>query len=356
MSDERTAMIESRIDTERSASIAASNEIGGIRLENMAQVFELAKMMSVSGPAVPTYMRANPGACLAICLQALEWRMSPFAVANKSYMVENKGEQRIAFESQLVHAIVEARAPLKGRLKVSYEGEGDDRRCIISGHFKGEDEPSIFRSETLKKRRPGKNDYGKTKGSPLWDTKPDLQQFYDASRDWARQYCPDVIMGVYSEDEFDEMPKIGPDAAKDITPSGSLVERLKATPTPTAGFDPSHIEKTLGGEVVEAQSSTNDGAILPASSAVPDDSTSSPVASGTAPTSPELPPPPKDGKDYPEYAKAMMATLPTPEAIAAWWKSKNERSLRNSLANLGQPELTLIDEYRASRLAEIQPK
>ena len=40
--------------------------------------------------------RAQPGACLAVSLQSLNWRMDPFAVANKSYMVND----RIAYEAR----------------------------------------------------------------------------------------------------------------------------------------------------------------------------------------------------------------------------------------------------------------
>src|SRR6188768_1266564 len=109
--------IERRVDRAIAAPITVNAEIGGIALQNMGEVMEFAKLMSVSGSAVPKYLRGNPGGCLAICSRALRWQMDPFAVAEKSYQVVNKGEERIAFEAQLVHAVITARAPLKTRLR-----------------------------------------------------------------------------------------------------------------------------------------------------------------------------------------------------------------------------------------------
>ncbi|KRR17811.1 hypothetical protein CQ14_37605 [Bradyrhizobium lablabi] len=68
--------------------------------------------------------------------------------------------------------------------------------------FKGEREPRYFPpldaapdQFTPGKLRPKRNDCGRIKGSPLWDIKPDLQLFYNTSRNWARMYAPDVISG-----------------------------------------------------------------------------------------------------------------------------------------------------------------
>ena len=92
---------------------------------------EFAKLMAVSEIGVRKHLRGNPGACLAVTVQALEWRMSPYAVANKSYLVNDQ----IAWESQLVQAVILQRAPIKGRIRYSFEGEGGKRRCIASAEL-----------------------------------------------------------------------------------------------------------------------------------------------------------------------------------------------------------------------------
>lgn len=193
----RVTRIEDKIDRTAIGSLAVSRDAGGIEFQNMTEVMEFSKVMAVSDVAIPRHLRGNVGACLAICIQAAEWRMSPYAVANKSYVVND----RVAFESQLIHAVIEQRAPLIGRLKNRYTGEGGKRRCIVWAHVKGEEQPLEFQSSEFDQITP--------KNSPLWKTKPDLQLYYNASRDWARMYFPDVIMGVYSEDELDD-DKIAP--------------------------------------------------------------------------------------------------------------------------------------------------
>ncbi|MDB5584843.1 MAG: hypothetical protein JWR80_10019 [Bradyrhizobium sp.] len=242
------AKIEDRLDKTAAGAVEISSAVGGIHFQTMLEVMEFAKLMSLSGAAVPSHLRANPGACLAISIQALEWKMSPFAVANKSYLVNNKGEERIAYESQLLHAIIEARAPLQGRLRFDILGEGDDRRCKVYGTFRGEAEAHVYISETLGKLRDarGRNDYGKLKGSPLWDTQPEVQLFYSASRQWGRLYCPDVILGIYTPEELETQ---GPDNARDVNARPSVGERLKNKGS--RGFNASHVEQHTRGPVVD---------------------------------------------------------------------------------------------------------
>jgi len=120
----KLSRIEDKLDHATLAEVSVTGERGGITFRTMTEVMEFAKLMSLAGVAVPPHLRGNPGACLAICVQATEWQMSPFAVANKSYDVANYSKdgpiERLSYESQLLHAVLEARAPLQGRLRVEY--------------------------------------------------------------------------------------------------------------------------------------------------------------------------------------------------------------------------------------------
>jgi hypothetical protein len=204
--------------------------------------------MAVSGAAVPPWLRKNPGGCLAICSRALRWKMDPFAVAEQSYMVSNKGVESVAFMSQLVHAVVESRAPLKGRLRHEIIGEGDERRCKVSGTFRGEDKPHEYTSQTLKtmlEQRPKRRDGEGFGGSPLWETNPEVQLAYSAVRQWARLHSPDTLLGVYALDELDEAEMI------DVTPPSEqvtdLAQRLRDAKASQVerGFDADHVSNTV---------------------------------------------------------------------------------------------------------------
>jgi RecT family len=208
--------IERRVDRAVTAAIPVSVKLGGIDPENYGQVMEFAKAMSTCRAGIPAWLRGSIGDCLMICTRALRWGMDPFFVAEKSFAMESKsGEVRVGYESQLVHAVIESLAPIKGRLRHEYRGEGDDTVCVVYGTFKGEDTPHEYISEPLGKRIKdiGRSQQGNFRGSPLWLTKPRVQLFYDASRDWARINCPDVLAGVYTKDELPDHEPV------DVTPS-----------------------------------------------------------------------------------------------------------------------------------------
>lgn len=236
------ARIEDRIDRMAAGSTAVSMTIGGVQFESMAQVLEFAKLMAVSGAAIPQHLRGNPGACLAICTRALRFGFDPFTLAEHSYLVNNRGQELIAYDSFVVHAIIEAHAPKIGRMRFEIVGEGDERRCRVSATPEGEHKPLEFLSETLKTLREarGRNDQGKIKGSPLWEQKPEQQLTYNARRDFCRIYFPDVLMGVWDREEFE-----GSDRARDVTPKPSVAERLKAK-AGQRGFSQEHVDAEIG--------------------------------------------------------------------------------------------------------------
>jgi len=233
------ARIEDRIDRVAASTLEVSDALGGLRFQNMVEVMEFAKCMAISETAVPKHLRGNPGMCLAVCVQALEWRFSPFAVANKSYVVND----RIGYESQLVHAVIEQRAPIIGRLRHKFEGEDGQRRCIVTATLRETGETLEYISPPFDKIQP--------KNSPLWKTKPDLQLYYNTSRDFCRAYFPDVLLGVYSQEELRD--HVGPDNAKEVNDRPSVAQRLKAKGA--RGFNASHVEHHTRG-VVEDSSNT----------------------------------------------------------------------------------------------------
>lgn len=172
-----------------SRQIAVRREQRGFAVvpETFGQVVEFAKDMAKAEGAIPKHLRGNPGACMAVALQAFEWGMSPFAVANKSYSVND----RIAYEAQLIAAVVNTRSGLQGRLKYAFEGEGPTLRCTVAGILDGEEVK--YRSPLFRDITP--------KNSPLWKSDPEQQISYYSARAWARRHVPEVILGVYDREE-----------------------------------------------------------------------------------------------------------------------------------------------------------
>lgn len=205
--------IADRINPDVTNALAVSDSAGGVAFANAGQAMEFAKLMSISSVAVPKHLRGNPGACLAVVIQAVEWRLSPYAVANKSYAVND----RLAYESQLIQAVVLQRAPIKGRFQVHYSGEKEERTCHVSAEL--EDGTMVDFTSPPIGAIPVKN-------SPLWKADPDQQLYYYSARALCRRHFPDVLLGVYARDEIENEPAIGPDRARDVTPKKSIEEKL----------------------------------------------------------------------------------------------------------------------------------
>lgn len=229
--------------------------------QNLAEVVKFAEVMCRADIALPKHLRGNAGACMAVSLQALDWMMNPFAVASKSYSVNGQ----IAYEAQLIVAVVNTRSGIEGRITYEFEGEGPDRVCIASGKLDG---------EVLKVRSPKLKDIT-PKNSPLWKTDPDQQQCYYTGRSWARRYTPEVILGVYDRDEVESFT--GPDNARDITPAQpSVMARLRAAQEAPQqpedereGFDAAFVhsetETALTGEILPNTNSDDTPSTAPSS-------------------------------------------------------------------------------------------
>lgn len=254
------AKLEEKIDRSIATSTDIDMSLGGIQFKSMVELMEFSKMMAVSDCAIPPHLRGNPGACLAICTKALRFGFDPFALAEHSFAmdkevdvtveqpgggrsVQKKKVQIIAYDSFVIAAIINAHAPIIGRMKIEYEGEGQDRRCIVSAIVPGEKEPLVHRSPTLGERLKaiGTTDKGYIKGSPLWGNKPDQQLAYDTRRDFCRKYFPEILLGWYDRDEFDENERAV--TATDVTPANQntgLASRIKKKGT--KGFHPDNMK------------------------------------------------------------------------------------------------------------------
>ncbi len=199
-----------------SVNVASGANGTSIAPQNLGEVVRFAEVMCKADIALPKHLRGNAGACMAVAMQALEWQMSPFAVASKSYSVNGT----IAYEAQLIAAVVNTRSGIKGRLKYAFNGSGNDMTCTVTGTLDGEE--CEYTSPTVGTIP--------TKNSPLWKSDPQQQLGYFSARSWARRHCPEVLLGVYDRDEVENFQ--GPDNAKDVTPS--VMQRLQQRQTEPA--------------------------------------------------------------------------------------------------------------------------
>ena len=158
------------------------------------QMEEIAKVMG-SASLIPAHLRGNGDArqaaanCFLIVNQALKWRMDPFMVAPETYEMRGK----LGFQGKLIAAVINTRAGIKGRLEYRHYGEGDKRTVEVSATFKGEDQP---KSVTVSVEQ------AKT-SNEMWKKDPDQKLCYVGAIKWARRYCPEIVLGVYTDDDLD---------------------------------------------------------------------------------------------------------------------------------------------------------
>lgn len=210
------------------------SEINGsliLDAKKMDSMYRLAEIMSKGRSTIPAHLAGNVGDCMAIVMQSIQWNMNPFSVAQKTHLVNGA----LGYEAQLVNAVVLSSNVVEGRFV--YEWFGDWSKVIgkskvvdvpargkfgekdykknqqyrvhdhdmhdedglgvrVSAKIRGETEPRVL--DLLLSQASVRN-------SPLWATDPKQQLAYLAVKKWARLYSPDVILGVYSTDEFEQV-------------------------------------------------------------------------------------------------------------------------------------------------------
>lgn len=179
--------------------------------QSLMQLQQFAQVMSEGVVAIPQHLRGKPADCLAVTMQAAQWGMNPYAVAQKTHIVNGA----LGYEAQLVNAVVSSSALLSSRIDYSWSGDwtkcsgkndkSPDLTVTVSAVLKGEAEP---RELTISMAQAG------VRNSPLWEQDPKQQLAYLCTKRWARLHAPDVLLGVYTPDELDDTPR----GERDITP------------------------------------------------------------------------------------------------------------------------------------------
>lgn len=236
----------------------------------MNRLERVANLMASGRTTLPKHLQGSPGDCFAICLQSMQWGMNPFAVAQKTHLVNGT----LGYEAQLVNAVITARAPVMGRIQYEWFGpwekilgkfveresksKKDDNGYPVKYRVPGwkiEDEDGLgvrvwatFKDESEPRELTLLMTQARTRNSTLWADDPRQQLAYLAVKRWSRLYCPDVILGVYTPDELDEREQISErdmgnaevveQPQKPATKTDALKSRLGAGKKPAAPQPP----------------------------------------------------------------------------------------------------------------------
>lgn len=181
---------------------------------NLAEALELANVMSAAN-LIPEHLRGKPGDCLLIVMQAQRWGMDAVSVAQATSVVRGK----LCYEGKLVAAALYAMSAIDGRLRYDFSGSGEARRVKVSGTPRGAKVEQTVEGTVADWRTSNDN----------WKKSPDDMLVYRGTRQWARRYAPEALLGVYTPDEMEAEV-----VEARVIPADSVPTRQ---PYPDADFD-----------------------------------------------------------------------------------------------------------------------
>lgn len=201
---------------QRRTEMAETTFQGGnlFRPTNGRELMDMANVLSQSGTMISPIYRGKAGDCAGLIALCAPYGFNPIQVSWKTYKASKSEDAPIAFEAQLVNAMVNQSAPIRGKLRYEYTGEGPTRRCKVIGEERETGAELIYQTPEIQSI--------KVQNSPLWKSDPDQQLGYFAARSWARRHFPEMLLGVYSADEIEVERR----PMRDVTPRESLQDRL----------------------------------------------------------------------------------------------------------------------------------
>lgn len=211
--------LQQETDAAEVPQISASTGSLVMDIAGMERIYALAETMAAGRATVPKHLQSNPADCMAVVMQAVQWGMNPYVVAQKTHLVNGT----LGYEAQLVNAVVQSSGAIVGRFHYEYQGEGQTLACRVGAVIAGEQEITWNEWLCIKQVT--------TQNSPLWKTNPKQQLGYLQVKNWARAYKPGAILGVYTSDELYDMPapagrNMG--SAEVVGPSAELLHQANA--------------------------------------------------------------------------------------------------------------------------------
>lgn len=198
----------------------------------MESMMTAAKLMASARVTIPKHIQGSVGDCLAVIMQAAQWKMNPFAVAQKTHLTQGGA---LGYEAQLINAVIVSCGAIVGQPEFEFFGDwlkilgkvaektseksggkyyvstwdrgaesGLGVKCIAT--LRGESEPREI-AVLLAQAWP--------RFSTQWATDPQQQITYLAVRKFARRYAPGAILGVYTVEEMSDADAV----EKEINPA-----------------------------------------------------------------------------------------------------------------------------------------
>lgn len=165
-----------------------------------SNVFESALRVAdlyASSTLVPAHYQKNPANVFIALQLAHRLGADPFSIMQATHIIQGKP----GMEAKLVIALVNRSGVFEGPVQWRLEGEGDARRCTAFAKHRRTGEVC----EATVTWRMALDEGWATKAGSKWKTMPDLMFRYRSAAFLARLYCPEVLMGMHTADELEDI-------------------------------------------------------------------------------------------------------------------------------------------------------
>jgi len=160
--------------------------------------WRIAKAFAAS-EMVPAHFKGKPENCFIILQMALRCNVDPFMMLQGTYVVHGKP----GIEAKVMIAMLNASGRIKGVIRYEFAGEGSTRSCtaIVTDAATNTEVRGMAVTMAI-----AKAEGWIEKAGSKWKTMPDLMLQYRSAAFLIRTTYPDVIMGIQSREELDDMP------------------------------------------------------------------------------------------------------------------------------------------------------
>jgi hypothetical protein len=152
---------------------------------------------------VPMAFQGKIDDCFIICQLAIRMRVDPFMLMQATYVVHG----RPGFEAKLAIALLNASGKIRGTLKTNFGGDGDDYGCQAVAVDSQSGETITGPRITW---RIVKAERWNAKDGSKWLTMPEMMFIYRAASWFIRANYPEVLMGMQTLEEVEDVAHAGP--------------------------------------------------------------------------------------------------------------------------------------------------
>lgn len=175
---------------------------------NFKMAYQMAQALATS-TIVPVQFQKNPSNCLIAIEQAQRLSISPMQVMQNMYVINGKP----SFSSSFLIAMINASGKYDMELQYEEETDKNGKPCACTCWTTKEGRRVDGIKITVDMAE--KEGWTKKSGSK-WLTIPQVMLRYRAAAFFARMNCPELALGMYTKEEYEDLNEIKVEKKADI--------------------------------------------------------------------------------------------------------------------------------------------